>query len=155
MGAKKLVIANIGPIGCIPYLREQYPTAGDNCVEAANQLAQMFNLQLKSLVYELSYNFQASKLVYADVYHISHDLLMNYMSYGFQNANSACCYMGGRYRGLIPCNPLSKVCNDRSKYVFWDNYHPSDAANVIIANQLIDGDSSVISPINIRQLLFS
>ncbi|CAL0330202.1 unnamed protein product [Lupinus luteus] len=41
----------------------------------------------------------------------------------------------------------SKVCWNRSKYVFWDPHHPSDAANVIIAKCLLDGDSNDIWPL--------
>lgn len=71
---------------------------------------------------------------------------------GFENANASCCYVAGHFGGLIPCGPPSKVCFDRSKYLFWDPYHPSDAANVIIAKRLLDGDSNDISPLNIRRL---
>jgi len=71
---------------------------------------------------------------------------------GFENPNSACCHLAGRFGGLIPCNRNSKVCEDRSKYVFWDTYHPSDAANAVIAERLINGDTRDILPINICQL---
>ncbi|KAK9724955.1 hypothetical protein RND81_05G111200 [Saponaria officinalis] len=155
MGAKKILVVNVGPIGCIPYLRDINPTAGTNCVAFPNQLAQLFNFRLKSLVSELSTNLPDSRFVYADVYRVVDDILTNYSSYGFENANSACCSVSGRYGGLIPCGPSSKVCSNRSKYVFWDPYHPSDAANVLIAKRLIDGDSDVISPTNVRQLLNS
>ncbi|KAB1213830.1 hypothetical protein CJ030_MR5G017093 [Morella rubra] len=152
LGARKIIVVNVGPIGCIPYQRDVNPNAGDNCVDFTNQLAQSFNAQLRSLVTELSTNLQGSQFVYADVYHIVDDILQNFMSYGFENANSACCRVAGRFGGLIPCGSLSKVCEDRSKFVFWDPYHPSDAANVIVARRLMDGDSSDITPINIRQL---
>lgn len=183
MGARKIIVVNVGPIGCIPYQRDVNPNAGDNCVDFTNQLAQSFNAQLRSLVTELSTNLQGSQFVYADVYHIVDDILQNFMSYGmnvldftahirvrtfnllyilnriflicstgFENANSACCRVAGRFGGLIPCGSPSKVCEDRSKFVFWDPYHPSDAANVIVARRLMDGDSSDITPINIRQL---
>ncbi|XP_074281532.1 GDSL esterase/lipase At4g16230-like isoform X1 [Silene latifolia] len=153
MGAKKILVANVGPIGCIPYIRELNPSEAPKCAALPNHLAQLFNFQLKSLVTELSSNLKGSEFVYADVYRVVNDLLLNYTSYGFENGNSACCYVSGRFGGLIPCGPTSKMCNDRSKYVFWDPYHPSDAANVLIAKRLIDGDSSFISPINIRQLV--
>lgn len=74
---------------------------------------------------------------------------------GFDNAVSACCHVAGRFGGLIPCGPTSRLCWDRSKYVFWDPYHPSDAANVIIAKRLLDGGSNYIWPKNIRQLFQS
>ncbi|KAF8389645.1 hypothetical protein HHK36_024164 [Tetracentron sinense] len=50
----------------------------------------------------------------------------------------------GHLGGLIPCGPPSKVCADRSNYVFWDLYHPSDSTIIIIAKQLIDGNSNDI-----------
>lgn len=71
---------------------------------------------------------------------------------GFENPSSSCCHMAGRFGGLIPCGPTSIVCWDRSKYVFWDPYHPTDAANVIIAKRLLDGDHNDIFPMNVRQL---
>ncbi|XP_057485605.1 GDSL esterase/lipase At4g16230-like isoform X2 [Actinidia eriantha] len=152
MGARRILVANVGPIGCIPFERDINPSAGENCVAFPNQLAQLFNAQLKDLIAELSTNLNRSKFVYGDVYHIVDDILRNYISFGFENANSACCYVAGRFGGLIQCGSLSKVCPDRSKYFFWDPYHPTDAANVIIARRLMDGDSNDISPMNIRRL---
>ncbi|KAF8401305.1 hypothetical protein HHK36_012238 [Tetracentron sinense] len=155
LDARKIIVVNVGPIGCIPYQRDTNPLAGDNCVAFPNQLARLFNKQLKSLIAELSLNLKGSQFVYADVYYIVSDILQNFMTYGFENANSACCYVSGRFGGLIPCGPPSKVCADRSKYVFWDPYHPSDATNIIIANRLIDGDSKDVFPVNVRQLVDS
>ncbi|KAJ9154613.1 hypothetical protein P3X46_027932 [Hevea brasiliensis] len=152
LGARKIVVANVGPIGCIPYERDTNPSSGDNCVVFQNQLVQLYNTQLKSLISELSASLEGSIFIYADVYRIVEDILQNYKSYGFENANTSCCYAAGRFGGLLPCGPTSKVCVDRSKYVFWDPYHPSDAANVIIARRLTDGDLNDISPMNIRQL---
>ena len=67
-------------------------------------------------------------------------------------ADSACCYAGGRFGGLVPCGPTSRYCADRSKYVFWDPYHPCEAANVLLAKYIVDGDSKYISPMNLRKL---
>ncbi|OVA13600.1 Lipase [Macleaya cordata] len=155
LDARKIVVANIGPIGCIPYQRDVNPLAGDSCVDKSNQLATLFNVRLKSLIMELSSNLGGSKFIYADVYHIVSDIIGNFESYGFENPNSACCYVAGRFGGVVPCGPTSKVCPNRSKYVFWDPYHPSEATNVIIANRLLDGDSNDIYPINIRQLFLA
>lgn len=155
LGARKIVVSNVGPIGCIPYQRDQNPSAGENCAEFPNHLAQLFNSRLKNLVAELRKNLKGSEFVYADVYRIVYDIILNYESYGFQNSNTGCCKLAGRFGGLIPCGPPSHVCPDRSKYVFWDPFHPTDAANVIIASRLMDGGTDDISPVNIRQLVQS
>ncbi|KAL8244495.1 hypothetical protein R6Q59_010753 [Mikania micrantha] len=155
MGARKIVVPNVGPIGCIPYLRDINPSAGDNCVALANHLAQLFSLQLKDLLQELSFSLKGSTFIFADVYRIVSDIIQNQKSYGFDNADSACCYVTGQHGGLVPCGPTSKVCPDRSKYVFWDPYHPSDATNAVIAKRLMDGDVEYISPLNLRALFES
>ncbi|GAY35693.1 hypothetical protein CUMW_017860 [Citrus unshiu] len=152
LGARKIIVANVGPVGCIPYQRDTNPSAGESCVSLPNQMARLFNTELKGLIAELSTSLQESKFVYSDVYRIVADILENYRSYGFEIANSSCCYVAGTHGGLIPCGPSSKVCSDRSKYVFWDPYHPSEATNIIIAKRLLDGDSDDISPMNVRQL---
>ncbi|XP_076934566.1 GDSL esterase/lipase At4g16230-like [Bidens hawaiensis] len=155
MGARKIVIPNVGPIGCIPYQRDINPSAGDDCVALPNHLAQLFNLQLKGLLQELSISLEGSTFVFADVYRIVADIVQHYKSYGFNNADSACCYVTGQHGGLVPCGPTSKVCPDRPKYIFWDPYHPSDATNTIVAKRLMDGDVEDISPLNLRTLFKS
>ncbi|XP_074382332.1 GDSL esterase/lipase At4g16230-like [Apium graveolens] len=156
LGARNFILPNVGPIGCIPYQRDVNPLSGDACVALPNQLAQSFNNQLKSLLIELEGNLKGSRFIYADVYHIVADIIQNYAAYDFQNANSACCSSAGRHGGIIPCGPgPTHVCPDRSKYVFWDAYHPSDATNVIIARRLMDGGTADVSPINLRQLIES
>ncbi|URE23205.1 GDSL-like Lipase/Acylhydrolase, partial [Musa troglodytarum] len=140
--------------GCTPYLREVYPSAtGDNCVDFPNQLAGHYNGRLRDLVAELNTNLEGAVLVYADVYRIVTEIIRDHGSYGFDVADSACCFVNGRYGGFIPCGPSSAVCADRSKYVFWDPYHPSDAANVVIAERLLGGGLDDISPMNVRQLV--
>ncbi|MED6139560.1 hypothetical protein PIB30_084954 [Stylosanthes scabra] len=152
LGARKMIVVNVGPIGCIPNQRDTNIDAGDDCVSFPNQLAQMFNTQLKVLVAELRANLKGSMFVYADVYTILEDILNNYSAYGFENPSSSCCSMAGRFGGLIPCGPTSRICMDRSKYVFWDPYHPTDAANLFIAKRLLDGSHDLIFPMNVRQL---
>ncbi|KAK9080044.1 hypothetical protein SSX86_001719 [Deinandra increscens subsp. villosa] len=155
MGARKIVIPNVGPIGCIPYQRDVNPSAGDNCVPLSNHLAQLFNSQLNDLLQELGMSLKGSTFIFADVYRVVADIVQNYNSYGFENADSACCYVTGQHGGIVPCGPTSKVCPDRSKYVFWDPYHPSEATNFIIAKRLMDGDTKYIRPLNLRTLFKS
>lgn len=82
MGARKIIVVNVGPIGCIPFERDANPTAGDDCVSLPNQMAELYNGELKGLIQELSTNLKGSKFVYADVYGIVDDIVKNYISYG-------------------------------------------------------------------------
>ncbi|CAK9318464.1 unnamed protein product [Citrullus colocynthis] len=132
--------------------RDSNPSLGNNCANSPNLMAQLFNNQLRGILTELGARFQDSNFLYADAFRIVQDIVQNHATYGFENADSACCHIAGRYGGLFPCGPPSKVCVDRSKYVFWDSFHPSEAANSIIAGRLLNGDAIDIWPINIREL---
>ena len=77
-----MVVANVGPIGCIPYQRETNPSAGAAGAEFPNQLARAFNRRLRALVDELGAALPGSRFVYADVYRIVSDIIANYRSHG-------------------------------------------------------------------------
>jgi len=77
-----VVVANVGPIGCIPYQRETNPSAGAACAEFPNQLARSFNRRLRALLDELGAALPGSRFVYADVYRIVSDIIANYRSHG-------------------------------------------------------------------------
>ncbi|CAI9291980.1 unnamed protein product [Lactuca saligna] len=82
LGARKIVIPNVGPIGCIPYQRDVNPSEGNDCVALANHLAQLYNRQLKSLLEELNIKLKGSTFLFADVYNIVADIIQNFESYG-------------------------------------------------------------------------
>lgn len=151
---------------------------GQDCVSPLNKLAKLYNSKLKSLLEDLTKNLSGSTFVYADYYAVVEDLINNYRSYGeiqqwtlklgfgkvneiwilifffpdFEKANHACCELIGRHGGLFPCLPVCRICPDRTKYVFWDPFHLTESANLIVAKQLLDGGLEYVSPINIRQL---
>ncbi|CAA7033197.1 unnamed protein product [Microthlaspi erraticum] len=152
LDARKFVIGNVGPIGCIPYQKTINQLAEDECVDLANKLANQYNIRLKSLLEDLNTKLPGAMFVHANVYDLVMELITNYKKYGFITATKACCGNGGQFAGIIPCGPTSSMCEDRDKYVFWDPYHPSEAANVIIAKQLLYGDIKVISPVNLSKL---
>ncbi|KAE8708213.1 GDSL esterase/lipase [Hibiscus syriacus] len=94
--------------------------------------------------------------VFANSYDVFMDILANYRRFGFENEDEPCC--GGYFPPFVCFQrgdanaTASALCDYRSKYVFWDAYHPTEDANLIIAKQLVDGDESVSFPFNIRQL---
>ncbi|XP_074267468.1 GDSL esterase/lipase At2g23540-like [Silene latifolia] len=152
LDARKFVVGNVGPIGCIPYQKTINQLKENECVDLADQLARQYNSKLKNLLTQLGPNLPGSTFVYANVYDLVMELITNYRKYGFTTSSVACCGNGGQYAGIVPCGPTSSLCKDRDKHVFWDPYHPSEAANVLIAKQLLDGDTKYISPMNLRQL---
>jgi hypothetical protein len=104
LDARKIVVANVGPIGCIPYLRDTTPTVGTACAEFPNQLARNFNRKLRGLVDELSANLTGSRFLYADVYRVFSDIIANYKSHGNILLRG---FLPSRKRSLVLCVPRS------------------------------------------------
>jgi len=70
---------------------------------------------------------------------------------GFSVVNRGCCGIG-RNRGQITCLPFQTPCPNRNQYVFWDAFHPTEAANILMGRMAFSGNSNFVYPINIRQL---
>lgn len=133
-GARKLMVFGLGPMGCIP-LQRVLSTTG-NCQEKTNKLAIAFNTAASKLLDNLSTKLVNASFKFGEAYDVVNDVISNPNKYGFDNADSPCCSFG-QIRPALTCLPASTLCEDRSKYVFWDEYHPSDSANELIANELI------------------
>lgn len=134
LGARQVLVFGLGPMGCIP-LQRVLSSSGD-CQEKTNKLALSFNQETSKLVDELVNNLPNASFKFGDAYDVVNDVINNPNKYGFTNADSPCCSFG-RIRPALTCIPASSLCKDRSKYVFWDEYHPSDTANELVANEII------------------
>lgn len=82
MDARKFVIGNVGPIGCIPYQKTINQLNDNECVELANKLALQYNARLKDLLTELNENLPGSIFVHANVYDLVMELMTNYKKHG-------------------------------------------------------------------------
>lgn len=65
--------------------------------------------------------------------------------------NRGCCGIG-RNRGQITCLPFQTPCPNRSEYVFWDAFHPTEAVNVLMGQKAFSGPPDFVYPMNIQQL---
>ncbi|XP_016712797.2 GDSL esterase/lipase At4g16230 isoform X3 [Gossypium hirsutum] len=152
--ARKIIVTNIPRFGCTPFERDKNPNA-KGCIASFNEDISSYNKRLKRLLMDLTANLTASTFVYADIHAMLKDILQNYRSYGFENSDDACCHKVGVHGGLLPCFSLSKICSNRTKYVFWDAFHLTETSNVIVASHMMDGGPKFMSPMNIRQLMYS
>ncbi|KAG4146273.1 hypothetical protein ERO13_D05G147000v2 [Gossypium hirsutum] len=150
LDARKIAVTSAAPLGCIPFERDKFSI--DDCVPHVNELVKLYNVRLKILLSELTKHLAGSIFIYMNSYTTLEDVLQNYKSYGFTNADSACCRVYGKHGGKLPCIFFARVCPNRTQYVFWDAYHPTEKTNFILAKHALDGSRQYISPINIRQL---
>ncbi|KAJ8625322.1 hypothetical protein MRB53_033852 [Persea americana] len=156
LGARKVAVSAVGQIGCIPYELARINRRSNNgsrCDARINKAIKQFNSGLRNLVNRLNKGeLPGAKLVYIDSYRSSNDLVQNGASYGFEVVDKGCCGVG-RNNGQVTCLPLQQVCDDRSKYIFWDAFHPTEAANIILARKSYNSKShSDVYPMNIQQL---
>ncbi|KAL5208982.1 hypothetical protein ABZP36_004605 [Zizania latifolia] len=150
MGARKLLFLGTGPLGCCPSLRELSGGAKD-CSAEANDLSVKYNAAAASLLRGMGE--QRPDLHYA-VFDSSAALLRYIQqpaAYGFAEVSAACCGLGDM-NAKVGCTPLSFYCANRTAYIFWDLYHPTEATARKLASTAFDGSPPLIFPVNIRQL---
>lgn len=82
LDARKFVLGNVGPIGCIPYQKTINRLSSNQCVDLANQLARQYNSRLQDLLTELNENLPGATFVHANVYDLVMELITNYDKYG-------------------------------------------------------------------------
>ena len=86
-GARAFWIHNTGPIGCLPYFVINYPPKLNNadqngCVKSYNEVAQVFNKQLKDRMYQLRTKFQDASLIYVDIFNAKYSLISKAKEHG-------------------------------------------------------------------------
>ncbi|KAG5409999.1 hypothetical protein IGI04_006318 [Brassica rapa subsp. trilocularis] len=152
LGARKLMVFGLGPMGCIPLQRAL--SLDGKCQNKASSLAVRFNKAATTMLKDLETKLPNANYKFGEAYNLVNDVITNPQKYGFDNSDSPCCSFY-RIRPALTCIPASTLCKDRSKYVFWDEYHPTDKANELVANILIkrfdfmradDGTSEAPSP---------
>ncbi|KDP39193.1 hypothetical protein JCGZ_00950 [Jatropha curcas] len=137
LGARKISIAGLPPMGCLPLERTTNILHGSDCIEEYNNVAKDFNERLNGMVTELKRKLHGIKLVLPNLYDIGSKIIQNPGSFGFENAAKACCGTGFFEMGYM-CNGRNPfTCSDANKYVFWDAFHPTERANMIAADYVV------------------
>ncbi|KAJ4956414.1 hypothetical protein NE237_013197 [Protea cynaroides] len=150
-GGKNFWIHNTGPLGCLPQKLSLVPTTTEDfdphgCIRSYNDVAQLFNRDLRVLCEEMRSEMAKATIVYVDIYSIKYDLIANSTKYGFQNPLMTCCGYGGppyNYRIHLTCGQSGyMVCNEGIRSISWDGIHYTEAANAMIASKILSTDYS-------------
>ncbi|CAN4105224.1 unnamed protein product [Withania somnifera] len=138
LGARKIGVFGIPPIGCLPFQRTLSGGIARLCVEEYNQAAQLANTKISAAINGSLYKkLPQSKLVFIDLYDPMLDLIVNPKKYGFEVVDKGCCGTGS-IEVVILCNRyMSSTCEDDTKYLFWDSYHPTERGYRILVDQMI------------------
>ncbi|KAK8944516.1 GDSL esterase/lipase EXL3 [Platanthera zijinensis] len=136
MGARKIAYVGLPPIGCLPFQRTVAGGFLRECASSRNEAAMLYNSKITTEIKRLNTNFGDTQLVYMDIYTILLDLVQRPSFYGFEVSDKGCCGTG-ELEASVFCNPTLPTCQDDSKYVFWDSYHPTERAYKIIVDYLL------------------
>ncbi|KAK4770828.1 hypothetical protein SAY87_031360 [Trapa incisa] len=151
-GARKVALMGVGQIGCSPNELAQQSADGVTCVQNINDACQIFNNKLRSLVDQINNNFPDAHFIYVNSYGIFQNLIQRPAAFGLRVTSAGCCGIG-RNNGQITCLPFLTPCQNRDQYLFWDAFHPTEAANVVVGKRAYRAESpSDAYPMDICQL---
>ncbi|XP_008230312.1 PREDICTED: GDSL esterase/lipase 7 [Prunus mume] len=149
LGARKIVMFEIGPLGCIPSIAKTHNHSG-NCVEDTNELATIFNEKLHVTLANLTITFQGSFFVLGRANWIGYDAITSPVKYGLMDGSNPCCTTWAD--GTSECIPLLAPCLEPNNYFFWDAFHLTESVSSVIATGCFNG-STVCTPLNIKKLV--
>ncbi|KAF3441755.1 hypothetical protein FNV43_RR15670 [Rhamnella rubrinervis] len=144
MGARRIGVTSLPPTGCLPASITLFGAGNNQCVERLNRDAVLFNNKLNTTSQTLR-NLPGLKLVVFDIYQPLLDMITRPTDNGFFESRRACCGTGTIETSLL-CNSRSiGTCSNATQYVFWDGFHPSEAANEVLAGYLLQQGIDLIS----------
>ncbi|GLT66298.1 hypothetical protein SLA2020_386690 [Shorea laevis] len=145
LGARRIGVTGLAPTGCLPAAITLFGSGSNECVARLNQDAILFNNKLNSTSQSLQNKLPGLKLVVFDIYQPLLDMVTKPAENGFFESRKACCGTGTLETSLL-CNARSPgTCTNATGYVFWDGFHPSEAANQVLAGDLLSQGFSLIS----------
>ncbi|GMJ10368.1 hypothetical protein like AT4G26790 [Hibiscus trionum] len=137
LGARKVAISGLPPMGCLPLERTTNIMHGSACIEEYNNVAKDFNVKLQSTVDELNRELGGIRIVMPNPYDKLLEMIQNPSLFGFQNAETACCGTGFFEMSYL-CDRMNPfTCSDANKYIFWDSFHPTEKTNFIMADHVV------------------
>ncbi|KAH9621883.1 hypothetical protein KSS87_014826 [Heliosperma pusillum] len=152
IGARKFVMIGVASVGCSPAQRARRKT--EACNQEANIWASKYNQGLLSVLQEFKTELPGFQYSYFNTYDVLLNLIQQPATYGFKEAKTACCGLGN-LNAQVPCIPISNLCTNRSDHVFWDFYHPTEAADRLFMDIAFDGPKQYVFPVNVRELVSS
>lgn len=146
LGARRIGVTSMPPLGCLPASIRLYGDGKGACVPRLNRDAETFNAKLNATVRALKRRHADLKLAILDIYTPLRKLAQDPTAYGFADARGTCCRTGTAKTRVYLCNPTAAgTCRNASSYVFFDAVHPSEAANVFIAESTVDAGIELVT----------
>ncbi|KAF8017894.1 hypothetical protein BT93_H2952 [Corymbia citriodora subsp. variegata] len=151
LGARRVLVTGTGPMGCVP---AELALLGRNgqCSPELQQAASLFNPRLIQMLQGLNQEYGSPVFIGANTDHMNGDFITDPQAFGFVTSQVACCGQGP-YNGIGLCTKASNLCPNRDQYAFWDPFHPSEKANRLIVQAIMQGSAEYMYPMNLSTVL--
>jgi len=127
-GANHVGVGNLPDLGGSPSGKAQDATT--QALIAA--MVTSFNNQLKAGVEG------EARVLYVDLWSISHDQIINPGPYGLTNTSTPACGPNAFGTTSLGCNASNTIAGDVSRYMFADDVHPTPFENALIAKYVAE-----------------
>ena len=85
LGARKIGVISVPPIGCLPVARTLFGATESGCVSRINTDAQAFNKKISSTATSLQKQLPGLKIVVFDIFKPLNDLVQSPSNFGIHN----------------------------------------------------------------------
>ena len=127
-GANYVVVNNLPDVASTPAGKSR-PAAVQTLIQTA---VDAFNAQLKAGV------AGDAKVLYVDLWTISHDEVINPGPYGLTNTTTPACGPNALGTTSLVCNKTNVIAGDVSRYMFADEVHPTPYENWLVARYVLE-----------------
>jgi len=127
-GANYVVVNNLPDVASTPAGKSK-PAAVQTLIQTA---VDAFNAQLKAGV------AGEAKILYVDLWTISHDEVINPGPYGLTNTTTPACGPNALGTTSLVCNKSNVISGDVSRYMFADEVHPTPYENWLVARYVLE-----------------
>jgi phospholipase/lecithinase/hemolysin len=127
-GANYVVVNNLPDVASTPSGKSQ-SAAVQGLIQKA---VDAFNAQLKAGV------ANEPKVLYVDLWTVSHDEVINPAPYGLSNTSTPACGPNALGTTSLVCNAKNVIAGDVSHYMFADDVHPTPFENWLIARYILE-----------------
>ncbi|KAF3333148.1 GDSL esterase/lipase 7 [Carex littledalei] len=153
LNARKVVVMGLPPIGCTPHYLWEYDSVYGDCVEQINNMVVQLNFAMTYMVHKLNLELHGATFTFCDTFEGSMDIFRNRDRYGFVTTTDACCGLG-KYGGMVMCLFPEMACKNATNHVWWDEFHPTEAVNLILADDVWSGKHiDMCFPMNLQDMI--